>query len=144
MIFDKTPSTSVLVAADKLKISKSSVARMKRNDLGLKAYMKQLSHKYIKNQEERAKRGCRRVHNSQLRKVLVIDHETYVPSDPNDVPGKQYFDSTSRNFVTYDQKIVPKANFFHEIFRMADYRRIWLCLPAIHFVSLYERKSVSE
>lgn len=111
-IFDKTPSTSVRVAADKLKISKSSVARMKRNDLHLKAYVKQSAPKYIKDQEERAKRGCRRVYNSQLRKVLVIDDETYVPADPNDVPGKQYFHSTSRNDVTYDQKIVPKAKFF--------------------------------
>lgn len=104
----------VRVAADKLKISKSSIARMKTHDLQLKAFAKLSAPKYIKDQEVRAKRGCRRVYEKTLKKVLIIDDETYVPVDPMDVPEKQYYHANNRDAVDYSQKIIPKAKFFNK------------------------------
>lgn len=113
-VFEQTPSISVRAVADKLRLSKSSVSRIKRHDLNMKAYAKLSAPKYIKDQEVRAKKGCRKVYAKTLKKILIIDDETYVPVDPSDVPGKQYFHSTTRDAVDYKQRVLPKAKFFNK------------------------------
>ena len=66
----------------------------------------------MKDQESRAKSGCRRVYEKTLSKVLVIDDESYVPLYRSDIPGKRYFHAESRSKVDYKEKIIPKAKFF--------------------------------
>lgn len=80
--FKKNPSISVRAAAKKLKITPSTLQRIKKKDLGIKGYTKKVAPKYVKDQEQRAKSGCRFVYKKSLQKVLVIDDETYVPWDP--------------------------------------------------------------
>ncbi len=62
--FEKDPSVSVRAAAKKLKISKSTLQRIKAKKLGIKARSKQTAPKYVKNQEQRAKSGCRLVYKN--------------------------------------------------------------------------------
>ena len=47
-----------------------------------------------------------------MQKFLVIDDETYIPHNPSDVPGKEYFHAADRDEVDYSQKVVPKAKFY--------------------------------
>ena len=111
-LFLKHPSTSVSAAAKKLDINRSTLSHIKVRKLGIKAYTKKKAPKYVKDQEQRAKSGCRFVYKKTLQKILIIDDETYLPWDPQDVPGKKFFHATDPNEVTYSEKVQPKAKFF--------------------------------
>ena len=87
-IYDKYPSTSVSAAAKKLRIKRSTLSKIKVKKLGIRAYTNKKTRKYIKNQEKRAKSGCRFVYKKTLHNILIIDDETYLPWDPKEVPGR--------------------------------------------------------
>ncbi|OXA40221.1 hypothetical protein Fcan01_24870 [Folsomia candida] len=110
-LFKKRPSTSMTAASTKLKISKSTICRIKLHKLGMKGYVKQPAPKYVGTQQERAKTGCRKIYKKSLSKVLVIDDETYVTIDPDDIPGRKFFHATSPEDVKYEDKVQPKAKF---------------------------------
>lgn len=109
--FTKNPSISVRILARKLYISKSTICQIKLHKLGIKAYAKQAAPKYVKDQEVRAKTGCHKIYKKGLRKILVLDDETYVSFDPKDVPGKKYYHATKSKDVDYKHKVKPKAKF---------------------------------
>lgn len=54
MVSEQTFSASMRVAVHKLKISKSSISRIKCKCMGLKAFEKLASPKYVKDQEAHA------------------------------------------------------------------------------------------
>lgn len=62
--FKKDQPISARTASKKLKISKSTLQRIKANELGIKARTKKTSPKYVKNQAQRAKSGCRFVYKN--------------------------------------------------------------------------------
>lgn len=126
--FKKNPSISVRAAAKKLKITPSTLQQIKKKDLGIKGYTKKVAPKYVKDQEQRAKRGCQFVYKKSLEKVMVIDDETYVPWDPQDVPGRKFFHAQDPKEVPYNEKVKPKPKFFKKCLcgrrwmKMATYR----------------------
>ena len=109
--FQKDPSTSTYAVAKRFGASQPTVWRTKTHKLGIKTYTKQSAPKYVKDQAQRAKSGCRRVYRKQLSKVLVIDDETYVMWDPKDTPGKKYFHASKPQAVSYRHRVKPKAKF---------------------------------
>ena len=52
------------------------------------------------------------MYKKTLHKILIIDDETYLPWDPQDVPGKKFFHATDHKEVMYSEKVPPKAKFF--------------------------------
>jgi hypothetical protein len=64
---------------------------MKVKKIGITAKTKKKSPKYLAGQEERAKRGCRKIYNKIRKKVLVIDDETFVTMDPSQLPIRSFF-----------------------------------------------------
>jgi transposase len=85
-VFTKSPSVSVRAAARKLNFKRSTVSDIKVHKLGITARTKIKAPKYVKDQEARAKTGCRKILEKCRKKVLVIDDETYVPFDPSQLP----------------------------------------------------------
>lgn len=110
-VFKANPSLSISAAAQKLKISRSTLQRIKLKDLGIKARTKKTVPKYVKDQENRAKTACRKICDSLSGKVAVIDDETYVMVDPSETPGKKYYHSRDPDEVDYDQKVKKKSKF---------------------------------
>lgn len=113
-LIKKKPSISVRNGASKLGISKSSYSRIKLK-LGIKAYKKQVAPKYIKNQRKRAKTGCRKIYRKILPsgedKILVIDDETYVYSDPTQINGSEYYHCANKCEVDSSIKVKQKTKF---------------------------------
>src|SRR5207237_5728202 len=89
-VFTRNPNISVRQAANKLKLSKTYVSKIKVQKLGIKARTKKKAPKYVKDQEQRAKKGLRRVYRETRSKILVIDDETYVCLDPNQNNFRQF------------------------------------------------------
>lgn len=114
-LIKKQPSISVRKGAAKLGISKSTYCRIKVNQLGIKAFKKQVAPKYIKNQEQRAKHGCRKIYKKIIpsgeNKTLIIDDETYVFMDPNQVNGSEYYHCQNKNDIEIGIKIKQKQKF---------------------------------
>ncbi|KAJ3645955.1 hypothetical protein Zmor_023572 [Zophobas morio] len=110
-MFEKNPSLSVRAAARRLNIAKSTLSDIKIKKLGIKARVKQKAPKYIKQQKERAKTACRKIYKSGLRKILVLDDETYVPIDPADIPKREFFHCSDPSKVSYDDKVKQRAKF---------------------------------
>ena len=44
--------------------------------------------------------------------MLLIDDETYLPWNPQDVPGKKFFHAKDPKEVIYSEEVQPKAKFF--------------------------------
>ena len=114
-LFLSHPSTSMCAAAKKLSINRSTLCDVKVKKLCIKTYTKKKVPKYVKDQKQLAKSGCRFVYKKTLHKILIIDNETYLPWDPQDAPGKKFFHATDPKEVMYSEKAQPKAKFFKKI-----------------------------
>ena len=71
--------------ASKLRISQMSVNRMKR-EMNIKTYKCQKVPKYKEEQAERAQKLCKKLYRKTLQKVIIIDDETWVYGDPEELP----------------------------------------------------------
>ena len=109
--FTKDPSLSVRVAARKLEMSPSAVSRMKVHKLGITARTKVKAPKYVKDQENRAKTGCRKIWEKSRKKVLIIDDETYVTFDPSQLPGRHFVHSVDHKQLEFHHKFKPLTKF---------------------------------
>ena len=113
----RNPSKSVRAISQSLKVTKSSVQRIKVKNQ-VKTYTKRKVPKYIKDQEERAKKGChwlyRKLVPSGGNFMIVMDDETYVPADPDQVHSK--FWALSKR--AYKDRTRDKVD-------LAGIRRIW-------------------
>lgn len=110
------PNLSVCDGSAKLKISKSTFDHVKVHDLGIKAYRKESAPKYTGDQAGRAKTACRRIYRKRLLAekptILIMDDETYVPMDRDQVPGVEYYHCERKGDVPDQNRFKPKAKFF--------------------------------
>lgn len=127
-LYEKAPSTSIRIAARKLKMTVSTLSNIKLKKLGITARTKKKGSKYTENQEARAKTGCRKVYEKTLKKVLVIDDETYVTFDPNQVPGRDFVHSADHSQLNYDQK-------FKQIVKFPKRYLVWQAMDELGNVS---------
>lgn len=111
-VFTDRPNTSVRNLASKMKIARSTLSHIKIKTLHLRARTKKIVPRYINNQETRAKSGARFVCDKARRKILIIDDETYVPADPEDVPGRKFYHCLDPIKVKFEDKVKPKTKFF--------------------------------
>lgn len=114
-LLTENPNITIRKGGQKLKMSSSSFRRIK-NQLGFKSYKCQYGPKYSVNQEKRAKTACRKLYRKVIpsgeNKVLIIDDETYVPIDPEDIPGTKYYHCKDPKEIPRQNKIKPKSKFF--------------------------------
>lgn len=132
-MFTKNPNCSVRNAAQKLKLKKSTVSDIKVKKLGIKAYRKQTTPKYNSDQADRAKTKCRILYRKRLlknpKKIVVMDDETYVPIDPDQIPGLEFYHCINK-------KDVPDKAVFKGKTKFPKKFIIWQCLD--------EKGNVSE
>lgn len=114
-LYHKDPTTSVRSGAAKVGLKKSTYDWIKVHKLGITARRKQTVPKYTGNQKERAKTACRKIYRKRLlsakNKILVIDDETYVPAETDQVPGLEYYHCSDKSTVPDQYRFKPKAKF---------------------------------
>jgi len=69
-VFRKDPNISVRAAAQKLNMPKSTVSHMKVHKLGITARTRKKAPKYVRDQENRAKTGLRKIYKKNKRENL--------------------------------------------------------------------------
>ena len=106
------PNISIRKGASKLKISRSTFQRLAKHKLGFKTYKRQKVPKYIKDQENRAKKGCRKLYDKLHSDVtLIIDDETYVQQDPEQLNSNRYYRAKSKDDIEDKYRFKPKQKY---------------------------------
>lgn len=105
-----SPSTSVRQIAAKIKVSHTSVQRSKKI-LNIKTRKKIIAPKYQKDQAERCKINSKKLLKIAENKIFVLDDETYVPLDPSDCPGNDFYNEINGIELSIDNKLKLKAKF---------------------------------
>ena len=110
----RNPCISEAELARRLKLAVSTVGYIKRLKLDLRSRKKVRAPMYTKDQERRAIRNCRKLAqklDKHKRWIIIIDDETYVPSDPTQIPGQQFYSSGPDFDPPLECKIAPKTKF---------------------------------
>lgn len=111
----ENPNISVRQCATQLKIKKSNIQNAKKK-LNIITRKKKIAPKYINDQENRAEKACmklyRKVVPSGGSKFIVMDDETYVPCDPEQIPGNDYYNIVEGAEVDKSVMIKHKQKFY--------------------------------
>ena len=118
---------SIRDAAKIVGISKSRVGELKL-ELGIKSNKCQKTPKYVKNQKKRAKTNCRKIYRKSIRKVLVLDDETYVKSDPKANYGNRYYHCK-------DKQKVPDSVRFTGVEKFGEKFMVWQAIDEFGNIS---------
>lgn len=126
------PNLSVRRGALQIGSSKSTFDRVKVHDLGIKAYHKEPAPKYKGDQMQRAKTGCRKIYRNHLLsngpKILLMDDETYVAEDPEQIPGVQYYHCRSKDDIPDPNRFKRRTKFYKKYM-------VWQCIDELGNVS---------
>lgn len=129
---DENPNISIRCLADKLKIAKSTVSDLKRLKLGYRTKTAVTAPKYQGTQAARAKTGCRKIYRNLLLKnkgsVIVMDNETYVPLDPEQIPGAKFYHEHPDKPIAEKYKVKSKEKFPKKFL-------VWQCIDENGHVS---------
>jgi transposase len=101
----------VAAAAKKLKINKNYLQDIKVHKLGIKAYTKKSAAKNTPAQEKKITERLPKLYNKILRKIVVIDDESYVLQDPEETPGRKFFHAKDPAEVKTEEKIKCTSKF---------------------------------
>lgn len=111
----KEPNISMTEGAKKTHLSRNTFKWIKNNKLNIKSYKQETVPKYSGGQKERAKKACgqlyRKLTESKTQKIILMDDETYVYSDPADIPGTKYYHCTNKNLVPDENRFKAKSKF---------------------------------
>lgn len=128
----KEPNISNRAASARLGLEPSTYRFIKVTKLGIRARKKRVAPKYVDQQAERAKRACRFIYRKKLlsgdEKVLVIDDETYVQMDNQQVAGNQYYHARQPGDVSPAQRLRSCQKFPKKFL-------VWQCLDEAGHVS---------
>jgi hypothetical protein len=124
---ESDPELTDKEGAKKAKLKLSTYRHIRKKKLGIKTYVKEVAPIYVKDQEKRAKKSCRKLYRKSLpkggNKVFLIDDETYVPFDYKQVPGKQYIRCKDKSIVPDNIRFKGKAKFPKKYM-------IWQCIDS--------------
>jgi transposase len=109
--FADHPTTTVAAAAKKLKMDPKYLQKIKVRTLGIKAYTRKSAAKHTDAQEKTVKERLPSLHRKILRKILVMDDESYVLQDPTETPGRQFFHARDPSKVKVKDKIKCSSKF---------------------------------
>ncbi|KAF2879227.1 hypothetical protein ILUMI_26941 [Ignelater luminosus] len=57
--------------------------------------------KYTENQKKTAKKLCRKLYESKPNKIRILDDESYIMCDPENIPGQKYYNYTDKASEPY-------------------------------------------
>lgn len=85
-----------------------------------------------KDQAQRCKTNAWKLYNrivsGGVKKIVVIDDETYVPLDPSQIPGTQYYNEVEGQTLDITHKLKPKSKFVKKFL-------VWQAIASIGAVS---------
>lgn len=110
-LFAKALSASMINAAAKLDLGKSTVPPIKLNDLIIHTFSKLSAQEYFIDQEKCTTKGYRKAKNK-----LIINGGSYMAADLNDVSDKLYFNVYKNTDVKYADRVKHKTKFFEAYF----------------------------
>ena len=88
---------------------------MIKKNLCLKTYKKQKIPKYQRDQNQIAKKGCVKIYRNLCDKdknfVLIIDDETYINQDPDQIKLQRHYRAKSKNDITDEHRFQPTQKF---------------------------------
>lgn len=110
--FTRNPSLSIRDVAKKVKVSKSYVQKIK-NYAGLKTYKAVVRPNRSEKQETSVKSRCRKLYDQFLTKYdcLVMDDETYVKADFNQLPGQEFYVAKNKKSIPDKYKKIKLSKF---------------------------------
>jgi transposase len=110
--FKKNPSISVRDVAKKVKKSPTYIQQVKKRS-GLKSYKAQTVPDRNAKQNAMAKSRSRKLYENILTKFdcVVMDDETYCKADFKQIPGQEFYTSTSRTDVPEEYKTKKRSKF---------------------------------
>ncbi|KAF2895718.1 hypothetical protein ILUMI_10456 [Ignelater luminosus] len=79
--------------------------------------------KYTENQEKTAKKLCRKLYERKPNKILILDDESYIMCDPENIPEKKYYNYSDKASVPSKQKFKSKKKIV---------RRSGACIGTVH------------
>ena len=98
-IFDKKPDTTIAAASRKLNIKKSYLHHIKVKKLGYKARTKKKAASLTEAQKIKCNNRIPNLAKKILRKVVIMDDETYVFADPSQGATREFFHSSDPSLV---------------------------------------------
>lgn len=120
-LIKKQPTLSVRKGAKKIGIPKSTYSDIKIRKLRIKAYKRETIPKHTEEQKQRAKKNCKKILSKAKEKILLIDDETYVPIDPEQINGNDYYHCEKKEDISDDIRFKHKAKFPEKYL-------VWQCL----------------
>ena len=109
-LFEKKPDITVTAVANKVKMERSYLQKIKVEKMGFKARVKQKVPAHKKDQYLRANCRLPRLEKKILRKIVIMDDETPVFSDPSEIATRQYFHSSNPDEVDPKFKQIKKSS----------------------------------
>lgn len=111
----RDPDMATRKLAHKCSLFKSTADRIK-HELGWKSYTKQQAPKMINDQGERIVRGATKIYKQIVpsggSKIIVMDDETYVALDSDNIHGKSYYSQRPAFDTPIEKKLRHKTKFF--------------------------------
>ena len=98
-IFDKKPDITIAAANKKLNIKKSYLHHIKAKKLGYKGRTKKKVPAHTEAQKNRYNDRLPMLYKKILRKIVIMDDETYVFADPSQGATREFFHSSDPNLV---------------------------------------------
>lgn len=110
----ENPNVTERKLAARFNVSKSTISKCKKK-LGAKSNVRTKVPKYIKDQENRARKAARRIDNKTREigpnVIYLIDDEKYCYADPNQIPIRRFYTELPGFEVSLEHKTVPKGKF---------------------------------
>jgi hypothetical protein len=112
-LMERKPETSVTSGAIVTGMPRSTFQHIKRKKLNIRAYVKETVPKYSVDQIQRARKACRKFYNRILKDnlIIVMDDETYVHQDCEQIPGKSYFHAINKTSVSDEHRFKSEQKF---------------------------------
>lgn len=127
-VFRTNPNISVRSAAKQLGVPKSTLSDAKVRKLGIRAYTRKDAPKYTDGQRERAQVACGVLANKTWAHAIIMDDETYVHSDPSQVPGRSFYHARNKSDVPIENRLKPRKKFPKKFL-------VWQCVDGDGHVS---------
>uniref|UniRef100_A0AC35TPZ9 DDE_3 domain-containing protein n=1 Tax=Rhabditophanes sp. KR3021 TaxID=114890 RepID=A0AC35TPZ9_9BILA len=112
-LLEKKPSTSLRNGCSAVGTSKTTFQRIKTKELNRKSYVKVTVPEITPKQATKAKKNIKKIYEkvNNNKMIIVMDDETYVPKDPKNVPGREFYSATSRTGLPLSQRIKTKTKY---------------------------------
>lgn len=109
--YEPHPSTTNRAAAKKLKLKEKTLIDIKVRKLGIRARTKKSASKQTSSQRDSFKERAPLLRNKLLRKIVILDDETYVAQDPSQTSFRQFYHSSDPKLVATPEKIKGLSKF---------------------------------